>query len=155
MEYIRDKRSGENRESCLFCEIAAQPENDKSAHVIARSSRTFAVLNRYPYTYGHTMIIPFEHVSSQEELATVALTDLMVMTNRVMSVLRAIADPSGFNIGANIGAAAGAGIVSHFHFHVVPRWTDDANFMVTVGGTQTVPDTLSTILELMQSSWGD
>ena len=111
------------------------------------------MLNRYPYTYGHTMIIPFAHVASIEDMSVDALSDLMAMTSRVMRVMRTIADPPGFNIGANIGAAAGAGIVSHFHFHVVPRWHGDANFMVTVAGTQTVPDTLSNIAQKIRANW--
>ena len=75
------------------------------------------------------------------------------MTKQVMRVLRAIADPPGFNIGANIGEAAGAGIASHFHFHVVPRWTGDANFMATVGGTQTIADSLSNTAQTMRDNW--
>ncbi len=153
MEYISDKRTGEYLDSCIFCKICSQPADDDSASVIARSSHTFALLNRYPYTYGHAMIVPHEHVSSPEDLPVAALTDLAVMTNRVMAVLRTIANPPAFNIGANIGAAAGAGIASHYHFHVVPRWPGDANFMVTVGGTQTVPDSLANIHQRMQASW--
>lgn len=101
------------------------------------------------------MIVPYKHAASPEELPTAALTELAVMTNRVMRVLREIADPPAFNLGANIGAAAGAGIASHYHFHVVPRWPGDANFMVTTGGTQTVPDTLANIHSRMQATWKD
>ncbi len=155
MKYIGDKRKGEYLDDCIFCKKSSQPADDDSDNIIARSSHTFALLNRYPYTFGHTMIIPFEHVSSPEELPTAALTDLMVMTNRIMRVLREIADPPAFNIGANIGAAAGAGIAAHYHFHVVPRWPGDANFMVAVGGTQTVPDTLANIHGRMQSAWNE
>ncbi len=153
MEYISDKNQAATQHSCIFCKAAAQPETDESSHVIARSSHTFAMLNRYPYTFGHTMIIPFDHVASMEAMTAEALADLMVTTNRLMRILRAIADPPGFNIGANIGAAAGAGIASHFHFHVVPRWQGDANFMVTVGGTQTVADTLPGIAQKIRAEW--
>ena len=153
MEYIGDKSQAERQNSCIFCYAAGQPENDESTNVIARSSHTFAMLNRYPYTYGHTMIIPFDHVASMEEMSSEALADLMAMTNRLMRILRSIADPPGFNIGANIGEAAGAGIASHFHFHVVPRWQGDANFMVTVGGTQTVADTLPSIARKLRDEW--
>ena len=153
MEYIGDKRKGEYLDNCIFCKLCSQPAADDSDIIIARSSHMFALLNRYPYTYGHAMIVPFEHVSSPEDLPTAALTDLMVMTNRVMRVLREIADPPAFNIGANIGAAAGAGIASHYHFHVVPRWPGDANFMVAVGNTQTVPDTLANIQARMRAAW--
>ena len=153
MEYIGDKHKGARQNSCIFCQAANQPENDLTTHVIARSSHTFAMLNRYPYTYGHTMIIPYEHVATAEDLSSDALADLMLMTNRVTRLLRSIAEPQGFNLGANIGEAAGAGIASHFHFHVAPRWPGDANFMLTVGGTQTVSDTLSNTARKMREAW--
>lgn len=153
MEYIGDKNRRDRKDFCVFCRAAALPHDDLAANVIARSSHMLAMLNRYPYTYGHTMIIPLEHVASMEDLPTAALADLMTMTKRVMRLLRAIADPHGFNIGANIGEAAGAGIASHFHFHVVPRWRGDANFMVTVGGTQTVAETLADLEQEMRENW--
>lgn len=155
MEYVQDKRGGEYRESCVLCQLVDQTADTSFPLVIARSSHNLALLNRYPYTYGHVMIVPYEHVSSQEDMSTAALTDLMVTTNRAMRVIRSLANPAGFNIGANIGEAAGAGIAAHYHFHVVPRWPGDANFMVTVGGTQTVPDTLSNIHERMQAAWSE
>ena len=153
MEYISDKHKRGNPASCIFCVAASQPEDDLAANVIARSSHTLAILNRYPYTYGHTMLVPFEHVASLEDLSAASLADLMTMANSAMRALRAIADPPGFNIGANIGAAAGAGIAAHFHFHVVPRWQGDANFMLTVGGAQTVADTLTNIARQMREIW--
>lgn len=151
MEYIKGKREG--FDSCVFCQFAAQPEFDVAQHVIARSSHTFATLNRYPYTYAHTMIIPYAHDSSPEDLRTETLSDLMLLTNRTMRVLREIANPPAFNIGANIGEAAGAGIAAHFHFHVVPRWNGDHSFMECLGETRTVPDTLSNIAEQMRAAW--
>ena len=154
MEYIGGKRRGERQDSCIFCQAARQPDSDLTTHVIARSSHTFVMLNRYPYTYGHTMVIPYDHVASVEDLSGEALTDLMMTARGVMRALRAIAAPKGFNLGANIGEAAGAGIASHFHFHVVPRWPGDANFMVTVGGTQTISDTLQNAARKMRLQWG-
>ncbi|MYD11417.1 MAG: HIT domain-containing protein [Chloroflexi bacterium] len=153
MDYIGGKRKRERKDSCIFCQAAGQPDDDLTSHVIARSTHTFVMLNRYPYTYGHTMIIPYDHVASAEDLSGKTLTDLMQAANGVMRVLRAIAAPSGFNLGANIGEAAGAGIASHFHFHVVPRWAGDANFMVTVGGTQTMADTLPNAARKMRQQW--
>ena len=151
MDYIKGKRKG--FDSCVFCHFAERPENDRAQHVVARSAHAFVTLNRYPYTYGHTMIIPFEHVSSTEDLNAEALADVMLMANRAMRVLREIADPQAFNIGANIGAAAGAGIAAHFHLHVVPRWNGDHSFMECLGGTRTIPDTLSNILDEMREAW--
>ena len=151
MEYIKGKREG--FDSCVFCQFAAQPDLNHEQHVISRSTHTFATLNRYPYTYGHTMVIPYTHHSSPEDLHPAALSDLMLMSNRVMGVLREIANPPAFNIGANIGAAAGAGIAAHFHFHIVPRWDGDHSFMECLGGTRTLPDTLSNIAEQMRAAW--
>lgn len=151
LEYIRGK--GKGGDSCLFCQFAAQPQADSERRVIARSAHTFAILNRYPYTYGHTMIIPYEHLSSPEELDAATLADLMRMTNRAMGALRDIADPPAFNIGANIGAAAGAGIAAHFHFHIVPRWDGDHSFMECIGGARTLPDSLPNIAEEMRAAW--
>ena len=134
-------------------EMVEQPENDLSQHVVARSSHTFAVLNRYPYTYGHVMIVPYAHLSSPEDMTMDALTDLMLMTNRTMAVLRHIADPPAFNIGANIGSAAGAGIAGHYHFHIVPRWPTDHSFLECIGGTRAIPDTLDNMLVEMRAAW--
>lgn len=106
MDYIRSKREG--FDLCAFCQIAEGSDSDDARHVIARSAYTFALLNRYPYTYGHTMVIPYAHESSLEDLSTAALADLMLMTNRAMGALREVSQPPAFNIGANIGAAAGA-----------------------------------------------
>lgn len=151
MAYIKGKSKG--FDSCIFCQFAQEREDDLRQHVIARSAHTFATLNRYPYTYGHTMVIPYAHVASTEDLNPETLADLSLMTNRVMGALREIADPPAFNIGANIGAAAGAGIAAHFHFHIVPRWNGDHSFMECIGGTRAVPDTLSNLSEQMRAAW--
>lgn len=153
MAYIKDKRKDKYASGCLFCAIAARPDDGAGSEVFARSSHSFALLNRYPYTFGHSMIVPFQHVATPEDLPAEALADMALMTNRVMRTLREIADPPAFNIGANIGAAAGAGIAAHYHFHVVPRWPGDANFMATIGATQTVPDTLDNLQRKIKAAW--
>lgn len=153
MAYIK----GEKKpiDGCVFCIKSVHPDNDINEHVIARSTHTFATLNKFPYTNGHVMIIPYEHISSQEDMTTEALTDLMVMTNRIMRVLREYANPPAFNLGANIGEAAGAGIAAHYHFHIVPRWGGDANFMTTVGDTRVIPDTLENTYNDLKKIWDD
>ena len=153
MPYISRKRSGDHKNGCLFCRILARPQDDAEHEVFARSTHSFALLNRYPYTFGHSMVVPYAHVSTPEDLPPEALQDMTLMTNRVMRALRHIADPPAFNIGANIGAEAGAGIAAHYHFHVVPRWPGDANFMVAIGDTQTVPDTLANIHRRLCEAW--
>ena len=153
MPYISSKRTGNYKAGCLFCRIQARPEDDARQTVFARSTHSFALLNRYPYTFGHSMVAPYAHVSTPEDLPPEALQDMTLMTNRVMRALRHIANPPAFNIGANIGAEAGAGIAAHYHFHVVPRWSGDANFMVAIGDTQTVPDTLANIHGRLCAAW--
>ncbi len=150
MDYVSGREKA--KAGCVFCDIAANEAGERLL-LIARSAHVFVILNRYPYTYGHTMVVPFRHISSQEEMDEPALSDLMVTTNRVMRLLRDIADPPGFNIGANIGEAAGAGIAAHYHFHIVPRWTGDANFMATISDSRIIPDTLANIARQMRAAW--
>ena len=149
MAYIK----GEKRpvQGCVFCNKYAG--NDDEEHIIARSEYVYIGLNRFPYNNGHLMIAPYEHVSSQEEMSVEALTDLMMMANRALAVLRKAYSPQGFNIGANLGSAAGAGIDDHFHFHIVPRWAGDVNFMTVVSNTRVIPDSLSNTYHDLKTIW--
>lgn len=148
MAYIR----GEKKpiEGCIFCNLLTEPQQQQ---VIARSTYVFVTLNIYPYNTGHVMVIPNEHVSSQEQLDASTLTDMMLTVNRAIAVLRKAYNPPAFNLGANIGAAAGAGIAEHYHFHVVPRWNGDANFVTTIGNTRVIPDTLENTFQELKSIW--
>lgn len=150
MAYIR----GEKRrpEGCVFC-MKADGSEDDTEHVVARSTHVYVVLNRYPYNSGHLLIVPYTHVQSQEFLPTEALTDLMVTTNRALTALRRLYNPPAFNLGANLGPAAGAGIADHYHFHIVPRWPGDANFMSVVGETRVLPDTLDNSYRELKALW--
>jgi ATP adenylyltransferase len=149
MAYIRAENKSQN--GCVFC---AKLENgDDAEHIIARSHFVYVTLNRYPYNNGHLMVVPYEHISSQEDLPVAALTDLMLTTNRAIAALRRLYHPQAFNLGANIGEAAGAGIAEHYHFHIVPRWPGDANFMSTVGHTRVIPDTLDNTYRELKAIW--
>lgn len=152
MPYIKRKRASGSA-ACVFCDIPSRDEATPGNLILARGADSYAVLNRYPYTFGHTLVVPYAHRSSPESLPMDTLAEVMSMSNRVMRVLSEIANPDGFNIGANIGAAAGAGIAAHFHFHIVPRWAGDANFMVSIGDTQTIAAELSTIHQQMRQTW--
>ena len=154
MPYIKRKRES-GIGGCVFCDIPARDESAPGNLLVARGTDNYAVLNRYPYTFGHTLVVPYAHFSSPESLPVETLAELMAMSNQVMRVLSEIANPAGFNIGANIGAAAGAGIAAHFHFHIVPRWSGDANFMVSIGKTQTIAAELSTIRQQMRDTWSE
>ncbi len=149
MAYIRGEKKPV--EGCVFCQLATAPDDE--TRIIGTSEHVYVTLNIYPYNNGHLMIVPFEHVASLEQLPTEALTDLMVTTNRALAVLRKAYNPPAFNLGANLGTAAGAGIAEHFHFHIVPRWPGDANFMSVVGNTRVIPDTLENIYRELKSIW--
>jgi ATP adenylyltransferase len=149
MAYIR----GEKKpiDGCVFCNLAADIHNE--TQVIARSKFVYVTLNLYPYNNGHLMVVPYEHIQTQEALETEALTDLMLTINRSIGALRKVNNPAAFNLGANIGSAAGAGIAEHYHFHIVPRWNGDANFMSVVGNTRVIPDTLENTFRELKQAW--
>ena len=138
MTYIENH---EKEDGCVFCN--AQAKADSAENLIAfRGKNAYVILNRYPYTSGHLMVVPFEHKPNLEELDLETRTEMMELTSRCMTVLRNIYNPQGYNMGANIGAAAGAGVVGHVHIHIVPRWAGDTNFMSTLGGTRVLPEAL-------------
>jgi ATP adenylyltransferase len=151
MAYIRGEKKP--LEGCIFCQLAIS-EDDQN-QIIARSEHVFVTLNIYPYNNGHLMVIPYEHVSTPESLAADVLTDLMVTVNRCLTVLRKAYNPPAFNLGANLGPAAGAGIAEHYHFHIVPRWPGDANFMTVVGNTRVIPDSLDNTYRELKATWNE
>lgn len=149
MAYIKGERTPV--EGCIFCnKIAAE---DEVEHILHRSQHVYVTLNRFPYNNGHLMVVPYAHVASQEALPSEALLDLMEIVNRALAALRKAYNPSAFNLGANLGAAAGAGIAEHFHFHVVPRWAGDANFMTAVGDTRVIPASLEDTWRDVRAAW--
>lgn len=137
MEYVENNKE----DGCVFC--AAQVMEDGTENLIAlRGERAYVILNRYPYTSGHLMVIPFEHRPNLEELDSATRAEMMELTTRCVTVLRTVYDPQGFNLGVNIGEAAGAGVREHVHVHIVPRWKGDTNFMSTLGQTRVLPEAL-------------
>ncbi|NUQ85874.1 MAG: HIT domain-containing protein [Anaerolineales bacterium] len=138
MEYIENH----NKENgCIFC--AAQSREDSAENLIAhRGKLAYVILNRYPYTSGHVMVVPFAHQPTIEELDPATRAEMMELTSLCMTVLRRVYNPQAFNMGANIGEAAGAGVKEHVHIHIVPRWRGDTNFMSALGGTRVLPELL-------------
>jgi ATP adenylyltransferase len=129
--------------SCVFCQMVAQDEeHDPQNYILFRGVRTFAVLNLYPYNNGHLMVLPYEHVASLESLPVETQTEMMGMVSYFIQLVRQAMSPAGFNVGINIGKAAGAGIDDHLHVHVVPRWYGDTNFMPAVSETRVIPEWL-------------
>jgi ATP adenylyltransferase len=138
MEYIENHNT---EEGCVFCN--AQAKEDSAENLIAfRGERAYVILNRYPYTSGHLMVIPFEHISSLEELGPETRAEMMELTSQCTTVLKSIYKAQAFNMGVNMGEAAGAGVLGHVHIHIVPRWKGDTNFMSAVGQTRVLPEAL-------------
>jgi ATP adenylyltransferase len=138
MAYI--ERS-QRKAGCVLCEKRASSD-DAANYLLYRGDRAYVILNLYPYNNGHLMIVPYEHVASLEDLEVETLTELMLLTKRSLASLREVMAPHGFNIGVNLGRAAGAGIHEHVHVHIVPRWEGDTNFMPVLGDTRVIPQML-------------
>jgi ATP adenylyltransferase len=151
LAYIKgENKPGETGE-CPFCRIPRLPDAD--GLIVARGLLVYAVLNLYPYNSGHLMVVPFRHVADYTELDDKETAELADFTKRAMTALRAISGAQGFNIGMNMGLAAGAGIAAHLHQHVVPRWGGDANFMPVIGQTKVLPQLLAQTRELLAAAW--
>lgn len=138
MTYIENHTK---EEGCIFCKAAAMPDGPENL-IAYRGERAYVILNRYPYTSGHVMIVPYQHQSTLEALDAATRAEMIELTARSMTVLRNIYHPQAFNMGANIGEAAGAGVKEHIHIHVVPRWSGDTNFMSTLANTRVLPEAL-------------
>lgn len=149
MAYIRGEKKPVD--DCVLCNLLGGVP--AAEHIIAHSEYVYLVLNRYPYNNGHLMVVPYEHIDSQEDLPVEALTDLMVTTNKALAALRKLYNPPAFNLGANLGQAAGAGIAEHYHFHIVPRWPGDVSFMTVVGNTRVIPDSLENTYRELKAIW--
>ncbi len=131
---------------CIFCR-ALRLGDDREALILYRGRTHFIILNRYPYNPGHLMIAPLRHTAAFERARPAAAAEMAELLKLALRVLRAHYRPQGFNVGMNLGRSAGAGVTAHYHLHVVPRWTGDANFMPLVGRTKTVTEDLPTTYE--------
>jgi ATP adenylyltransferase len=138
IEYIKSARK---IEGCIFC-VKSQENDDKTNLIAYRGQHSFIILNYYPYNNGHLMIVPYRHLGEFCALTSEERLEIMNLIDTSIAVLRADMTPQGFNVGANLGAVAGAGIVDHIHFHIVPRWNGDMNFMPVIGNTKVIPETL-------------
>ncbi len=155
MAYVR----GENRpdpsvppaEGCPFCRIPSLP--DEEGLIVARGGLVYAVLNLYPYNPGHLMVVPYRHVPDYTELTGAETVELAEVTRRALETIRVVSRPQGFNVGMNLGSAAGAGIAAHLHQHVVPRWGGDTNFMPVLAATKVLPQLLGDTRRLLAEAW--
>ena len=137
---------------CLFCGLL-QTKNDEQALIIHRAKYCFVMLNAFPYTSGHAMVVPYEHVDELTKLSQSAAEEMMALTQRLEAVLRELYHPDGLNLGMNLGKAAGAGVAGHIHMHILPRWFGDVNFMTSVGETRVLPEDLPTTYRKLRSKF--
>jgi ATP adenylyltransferase len=129
-----------NPESCIFCELPKLP--DSEARIVRRGEHCYVILNSFPYTAGHVMVVPYAHLDELRKLPTTAAQELIALSQKLEGVLHQVYTPDGINMGINIGRAAGAGIAGHVHMHILPRWIGDVNFMTVAGETRVLPETL-------------
>jgi ATP adenylyltransferase len=146
--YIADASKDDR---CVFCDALAA-KNDAEMLIVLRGEKNFVILNRYPYTSGHVMVVPYAHVADLAAAEPDTLAEMMRLAQRMQTALGQTYHPQGFNLGMNLGRAAGAGITGHLHLHVLARWAGDANFMTVVGETRVEPEELSTTYERLRKA---
>lgn len=138
-------------EGCIFCSMLAEKDDAKTL-IVLRGAKNFIVLNRYPYATGHVMVVPYAHVAELADVAAETLSEMMLLAQRVQRALAAAYKPDGYNLGMNLGRCAGAGVASHVHLHVLPRWNGDTSFMTTTGETRHIPEDLTQTLEKVRGA---
>ena len=142
LEYVKDAAK-DNESECIFCAgLADGPEHDAENLIVSRGEHCFVILNKYPYTNGHLMVAPYEHVAELQALDEQTTAELMSLAQRGKTALQSSYAPHGYNVGFNQGRVAGAGVEHHIHMHVVPRWGGDTNFMPVLGDTRVMNETL-------------
>jgi len=142
------------RSGCIFCDFANSPENDRENLVVYRAKLNLILLNRFPYSSGHIMIAPYEHVDTLEAASPETVQEMILLTREAQRRLRDVYRPSGFNIGMNIGESAGAGIAGHIHMHLLPRWSGDTSFITTVAETRVLPEDLDETWRKIHQAFG-
>ena len=141
--------------SCIFCDKPREgPAKDAQNLIVHRGQECFVILNAFPYTSGHVMIVPYQHADELQKLSTPAAAEMMTLSQRMEGVLRRLYRPEGLNMGMNIGKAAGAGIAGHLHMHLLPRWTADANFVSVIGETRVLPEALDVTYKRIKEALG-
>jgi len=149
-QYMKEAASGAQPD-CIFCDAAARTD-DSETLVVYRGKKAFIILNRYPYTSGHVMIVPYAHVADLSAADPDALSEMMRLAQRVETIYGNTYKPDGMNLGMNLGRAAGAGVAGHLHLHVLPRWIGDSNFMTVTGETRVHPEDLKTTYQRLRAA---
>ena len=135
----------------MFCYLRDHGDDDEQNYVLHRGSHNLVVLNLYPYISGHLMVVPFEHVGELDSASKDTTDEMMDLAKRAQTALRSAYSPEGYNLGMNLGKAAGAGIADHLHIHVMPRWAGDTNFMTSVAETRVLPEDLATTYQKLRA----
>lgn len=148
-----DADSGTKRKECVFCRILGSENSDRKNLIVHRAENNFVILNRFPYTSGHSMVIPYAHLGTLSQAPAATLQEMTVLTQKLEGLLRSLYKPDGMNIGMNIGQAAGAGVAGHIHMHAVPRWIGDNNFVGVIAETRTVPEDLDVTWERLSAAF--
>lgn len=146
--YVTDAAKNDR---CIFCDLLAIGD-DAKAFIVCRGERNFVVLNRFPYTSGHVMIVPYAHIADLSACDSDVLNEMMQLARRVQLALASAYKPDGYNLGMNLGRSAGAGVTGHLHLHVLPRWAGDSNFMTVTSETRVQPEDLSTTYEKLRAA---
>jgi ATP adenylyltransferase len=140
-------------DGCVFCNALAKKEDNSTNLIIHRGQRAFVIVNLFPYTNGHLMVAPMDHHASLELLDPETRAEMMELVSQTITLLKRLYNPQAFNVGANIGKAAGAGVPDHVHMHIVPRWTGDSNFMSILGETRVLPETIDETYARVRKEW--
>ena len=149
MEYIRESIIEKNEE-CIFC-VSSDTENDRERLILHRCESAFIVMNKYPYNNGHLLIAPYRHIANFEDLASEEFLNIQKLLSVSIRAMKGIMHPQGFNIGLNIGRAAGAGIDDHIHYHILPRWNGDTNFLPVMGEVKVISESLEASYDRIKS----
>ena len=154
LDYIKDPDRKPEPEpgGCFLCRYRDDPAADAANYVVLRSATTFVVLNRFPYNNGHLLVAPLAHKGSLEELGEPEMLECVEQVRRMTGLLRAKLNAEGFNVGLNLGRIAGAGLPGHLHWHVVPRWSGDSNFMTVIADTNVIPQSLRALHDLLKDT---
>ena len=143
MEYLQAEKDAPGGDACVFCELLSGEGTDDGDRILARDDLAFATLAKYPYNPGHVLVLPTRHTGDLEEVSAPENAAITALIQRSVRALREVSAPHAFNVGLNLGREAGAGIPGHLHWHVVPRWSGDTNFMPVIGETRVLPELLA------------
>lgn len=149
-DYIRSSGGDVKDKGCVFCTILSNSASDEENFILKRAEFNFVILNIYPYTSGHLMIVPYDHLSLLTDAGRSTTDEMMELTKQAQAAISEAYSPGGINLGMNLGKAAGAGVEAHFHMHVLPRWVGDANFLTAIGQTRSIPESLETTYQKLK-----